>query len=246
MNGTRTPRRRSRRPSAVVGRVDRRQDGGDGWAGSEPFVDSVMAGVPSNAIVGRVSHAPSRSRGSGFVPSWAHAATVPRCRRHPTLLPRKEAHHGKARPPATRPPTFTLPDQDGKPVSLKDFAGQPGGRVLLPEGRHARAAPKRPASSTTTCGPSHGPRWPSSASPADGAEKHQKFRSKYGLKFPLLTDADHKVGEAYGAWGEKTLYGKKSIGVIRSTFLIGAGRHHRPALVPREGRRPRRPRSWPN
>jgi peroxiredoxin Q/BCP len=57
---------------------------------------------------------------------------------------------------------------------------------------------------------------------ADSAEKHKKFRSKYGLTFPLLTDADHRVGEAYGAWGEKTLYGKKSIGVIRSTFLIDA------------------------
>jgi peroxiredoxin Q/BCP len=57
---------------------------------------------------------------------------------------------------------------------------------------------------------------------ADSAAKHQKFREKYGLSFPLLTDADHAVGEAYGAWGEKTMYGKKTIGVIRSTFLIGA------------------------
>ncbi len=56
---------------------------------------------------------------------------------------------------------------------------------------------------------------------ADSAAKHQAFRAKYGLKFPLLTDADHSVGEAYGAWGEKTLYGKKTTGVIRSTFLIG-------------------------
>ena len=62
----------------------------------------------------------------------------------------------------------------------------------------------------------------SSGSPADSAEKHRDFRAKYGLKFPLLTDADHTVGEAYGAWGEKTLYGKKSVGVIRSTFLVGA------------------------
>ena len=74
---------------------------------------------------------------------------------------------------------------------------------------------------------------------ADSAEKHRKFRAKYGLKFPLLTDADHAVGEAYGAWGEKTLYGKKSIGVIRSTFLDRRRRDDRPALVPREGRRPR-------
>jgi peroxiredoxin Q/BCP len=54
----------------------------------------------------------------------------------------------------------------------------------------------------------------------DGAESHQKFRAEHGLAFPLLTDADHAVMEAYGAWGEKSLYGKKSIGVIRSTFLV--------------------------
>ena len=56
----------------------------------------------------------------------------------------------------------------------------------------------------------------------DGADKHMKFRNKYGLKFPLLSDADHAVMENYGAYGEKTLYGKKTVGVIRSTFLIGA------------------------
>jgi peroxiredoxin Q/BCP len=55
----------------------------------------------------------------------------------------------------------------------------------------------------------------------DAAPKHQRFRDKYGLKFPLLTDADHAVMAAYGAWGEKTLYGKKTTGVIRSTFLVG-------------------------
>jgi peroxiredoxin Q/BCP len=55
---------------------------------------------------------------------------------------------------------------------------------------------------------------------SDDAASHQRFRNKYGLEFPLLTDADHAVMEAYGAWGEKTLYGKKSIGVIRSTFLV--------------------------
>ena len=56
----------------------------------------------------------------------------------------------------------------------------------------------------------------------DGAEAHARFRAKFGLRFPLLTDADHAVMERYGAWGEKTLYGKKSVGVIRSTFLVGA------------------------
>ncbi|MGH9029348.1 MAG: peroxiredoxin, partial [Acidimicrobiales bacterium] len=54
----------------------------------------------------------------------------------------------------------------------------------------------------------------------DGATKHTKFRSKYRLKFPLLSDPEHHVMEEYGAWGEKTLYGKKTVGVIRSTFLV--------------------------
>ena len=49
---------------------------------------------------------------------------------------------------------------------------------------------------------------------------HQRFRNKYGLQFPLLTDADHQVMDAYGAWGEKTRYGQTSLGVLRSTFLV--------------------------
>ena len=55
----------------------------------------------------------------------------------------------------------------------------------------------------------------------DGGTKHQRFRAKYGLKIALLSDPDHEVMERYGAYGEKTLYGRKSVGVIRSTFLVG-------------------------
>ena len=55
----------------------------------------------------------------------------------------------------------------------------------------------------------------------DKSENHVKFRTKYKLKFPLLTDADKKVMQKYGAWGEKTMYGKKTVGTIRSTFLVG-------------------------
>jgi peroxiredoxin Q/BCP len=54
----------------------------------------------------------------------------------------------------------------------------------------------------------------------DDAGSHTAFRSKYKLRFPLLSDPKHGVMERYGAWGEKTLYGKKTIGVIRSTFLV--------------------------
>lgn len=54
----------------------------------------------------------------------------------------------------------------------------------------------------------------------DSIESHKKFRDKFGLEFPLLSDTEKTVANAYGAWGEKTLYGKKSMGLIRSTFLI--------------------------
>jgi len=54
----------------------------------------------------------------------------------------------------------------------------------------------------------------------DSAGSHQKFKQKYGLDFPLLVDADHAVAAAYGAWGEKKMYGKTREGIVRSTFLI--------------------------
>ena len=54
----------------------------------------------------------------------------------------------------------------------------------------------------------------------DNAASHQRFRNKYGLRFPLLTDAGHQVMDAWGAWGEKTRYGRTSVGVLRSTFLV--------------------------
>jgi peroxiredoxin Q/BCP len=55
----------------------------------------------------------------------------------------------------------------------------------------------------------------------DSIASHCKFRDRYKLSFPLLTDADGKVMEAYGAWGDKVMYGKKMKGIIRSTVLIG-------------------------
>src|SRR5205085_5479015 len=54
----------------------------------------------------------------------------------------------------------------------------------------------------------------------DPPKKQAKFDTKYGLGFPLLADQDHAVGEAYGVWGEKSMYGKKYMGIIRSAFLI--------------------------
>ena len=54
----------------------------------------------------------------------------------------------------------------------------------------------------------------------DTEESHAKFRAKHDLPFTLLSDPDHRVAEAYGVWAEKTLYGRKSMGIVRSTFVI--------------------------
>ena len=120
-----------------------------------------------------------------------------------------------------RAPAFSLPDQDGTKVALKDFAGQPVVVYFYP-------ADDTPGCTKEACQFNDNLRAFSRAGVAvvgispDDATKHTRFRAKYGLKFPLLSDADHKVMERYGAWGEKTLYGKKTVGVIRSTFLVGA------------------------
>jgi thioredoxin-dependent peroxiredoxin len=54
----------------------------------------------------------------------------------------------------------------------------------------------------------------------DGQSSHQRFKSKYGLPFMLVSDEDHRISEAYGAWGIKKLYGKSYMGIIRTTFII--------------------------
>jgi peroxiredoxin Q/BCP len=118
-------------------------------------------------------------------------------------------------------PGFTLPDQDGKPVSLADFGGKQVVVYFYPRD-DTPGCTKEACQFNDNLAAFKKAKVPVLGISADTAAKHQKFREKYGLKFPLLTDADHEVGETYGAWGEKTMYGKKMIGVIRSTFLVAA------------------------
>ena len=118
-------------------------------------------------------------------------------------------------------PDFTLPDQDGKPVTLHDFAGRQVVVYFYPKD-DTPGCTKEACQFNDNLAAFNKAKVPILGISADSAARHQKFREKYGLEITLLTDADHAVGEAYGAWGEKTLYGKKSVGVIRSTFLIAA------------------------
>ncbi len=117
-------------------------------------------------------------------------------------------------------PAFALKDQHGKLVRLSSFKGQARRRVLLPEGRHARlhAAVVQPARRVPAAEEAQGRR--SSASAPIPSEKQKKFDDKYGSKFPLLADTDHEVAEAWGVWGEKSLYGKKFMGIVRSAFVV--------------------------
>jgi peroxiredoxin Q/BCP len=124
----------------------------------------------------------------------------------------------------SKAPAFTLPDAHSARVSLKDFAGRAVVVYFYP-------ADDTPGCTKEACQFNDNLRALDRADVSvlgispDGAEKHTKFISKFKLRFPLLSDPTHAVMEKYGAWGEKTLYGKKTVGVIRSTFLIdGKGR----------------------
>jgi thioredoxin-dependent peroxiredoxin len=118
-------------------------------------------------------------------------------------------------------PDFALPSSTGETVSLKDLKGKK--RVVLyfypkddTPGCTKEACSFRDHyeaiqdKDTVVYGVS-----------ADNLTSHGKFIQKYNLNFPLLSDPDHKVAEAYGAWGEKSNYGKKYFGMIRKTFIIG-------------------------
>jgi thioredoxin-dependent peroxiredoxin len=121
--------------------------------------------------------------------------------------------------PGDTAPAFTLPDADGKDVSLGDFrdrkvvvyfypaAATPGCTKEAWDFRDNLAVLNDAGFAVVGISP-------------DKPEKLAKFRDAQALTFPLLSDPSRSVLEAYGAYGEKTLYGKKIIGVIRSTFVV--------------------------
>ncbi len=117
-------------------------------------------------------------------------------------------------------PDFTLPDADGNKVSLSSLRGQ---RVII----YFYPAAMTPGCTTQACDFRDSLSSLSAAGVAvlgispDGPAKLARFRQKEGLNFPLLSDSDHAVLEAYVAYGEKMMYGKTSVGVIRSTFVVG-------------------------
>lgn len=116
-------------------------------------------------------------------------------------------------------PTFTLPDQDGTPVSLNDFKGSKVLVYFYPKD-DTPGCTKEACQFNDNLQAFQQAKVPLIGISADSAASHVKFRNKYGLKFPLLTDNSRTVMEQFGAYGEKMMYGKPVTGVIRSTFLI--------------------------
>lgn len=118
-------------------------------------------------------------------------------------------------------PAFTLADQDGNPVSLADFAGRQLVLYFYPKD-DTPGCTKEACQFNENLAAFQAVDVPVIGVSPDLAESHVRFRTTYGLEFPLLSDPDHGVMEEYGAWGEKTMYGKKTVGVVRSTFVIGS------------------------
>lgn len=118
-------------------------------------------------------------------------------------------------------PDFTLPTHDGTKLKLSSLKGVPVVLYFYPKD-------DTPGCTTEACGFRDAKAKLAKhkavvlgVSP-DDPKSHEKFRQKYGLSFTLLADTDHKVAEKYGAWREKNMYGKKSMGIARSTFIIDA------------------------
>ncbi|UCB46173.1 MAG: thioredoxin-dependent thiol peroxidase [Spirochaetota bacterium] len=116
-------------------------------------------------------------------------------------------------------PGFSLADQNGNSTSLEDYKGK---KVLL----YFYPRADTPGCTKQACSVRDNMATLKGLSIAvlgispDSPERQKKFDDKYNLGFPLLSDTDHRVADLYGVWGEKSMYGKKLWGILRSSFLI--------------------------
>jgi peroxiredoxin Q/BCP len=119
----------------------------------------------------------------------------------------------------TKAPAFTLVDQHGDPVSLADFAGHKVILYFYPEAM-TEACTKQACDFRDSLNSLKSAGYAVIGISRDARAKLAKFAAEEELNFTLLSDPDRVVHEAYGVWGEKNLYGKTVIGVIRSTFVL--------------------------
>jgi peroxiredoxin Q/BCP len=122
--------------------------------------------------------------------------------------------------PGQDAPDFTLRDQDGEELSLSDLRGETIVLYFYPRA-------ETPGCTTQACGiRDRGDEYAAAGARVIGVSPDEpqalrKFADNQRLEFTLLADPDHAVAEAYGAWGEKSMYGKKYMGIVRTTFIVG-------------------------
>jgi peroxiredoxin Q/BCP len=125
--------------------------------------------------------------------------------------------------PGDKAPPFALVSHEGQAIRLADLKGRPVVLYFYPKD-DTPGCTKEACSFRDAWGEIQAAGAAVLGVSPDDMTSHQKFRVKYRLPFPLLSDPDHAVAEAYGAWGEKSMYGKKYEGILRTTFLIdGSG-----------------------
>ena len=121
--------------------------------------------------------------------------------------------------PGDKAPSFELEDQNGNTLRLSDFRGK---RLLL----YFYPRADTPGCTIQACDirdsmpDFSGMELSAAGISPDTPEAQKKFDQKFSLGFPLLSDMDHAVADAYGAWGERPMYGKNAVGIIRSAFVI--------------------------
>ena len=122
--------------------------------------------------------------------------------------------------PGDKAPDFTLLDQHGQPFTLsKSLEQRKSWHLIFFYPKADTAGCTKQACGLRDAAPQVGDTAIVGISP-DPPARQARFDQKYGLGFPLLSDQDHAVADAYGAWGEKSMYGKKYMGIIRSAFLV--------------------------
>jgi len=118
-------------------------------------------------------------------------------------------------------PNFTLKSDQDVDVSLSDFLGEKDIILYFYPKDNTSGCTKEACSFRDHIEPIETKEAVVLGVSPDSVKSHQNFKAKHNLNFTLLSDPDHKVAEAYGAWGEKNMYGRKYMGIIRSTFIIG-------------------------
>ncbi len=187
----------------------------DGWRSGGPSISNVPA-APDGTAPRRSTAAARTSSDRAASRTSEDRATCGMLRAQPRTL--SEGHMTKLAV-GDKAPAFTLEDQNGKKVKLADAKGK---RVVV----YFYPKADTPGCTTQSCNLRDAvPQLKKlkavvyGISP-DPPAKQKKFDDKYGLGFPLLADTEHKVAESFGVWGEKSLYGRKFMGIVRSAFVI--------------------------